>query len=132
MMGLSGTFHIAMLRLSMRLTLAPATELSWTADYRDEAANALHEILEGYLQPDYKRYTRVAPIIQSSGTGKSRMVDELGRRVVSIPLNVTTGSVYAWISLPVKRPLILFPCSGKWRIPASRRHGMDSRQLGSL
>jgi hypothetical protein len=35
-----------------------------------------------------KYYSNYLPIVQSSGTGKSRMVDELAGEIFTIPLNL--------------------------------------------
>ena len=68
----------------------------------------LRRTLDSYINAK-TNYSRYATIVQSSGTGKSRMVSELGRKVVSIPLNllrnrgictfVRTVVFYAWCLL---------------------------------
>lgn len=42
------------------------------------------------------RYAKFLPIVQSSGTGKSRMVDELGKFVYLIPLNLRPSGDKGW------------------------------------
>jgi hypothetical protein len=38
--------------------------------------------------PDSNAYAKFLPLVQSSGTGKSRMVDEMAKEMFLIPLNV--------------------------------------------
>jgi hypothetical protein len=44
-------------------------------------------------------YSNAVSIIQSSGTGKSRMVDELSRSVFTIPFNIRSSDENRGISL---------------------------------
>ena len=78
----------------MVLTLFTATELSWTCDYRGDAAQNLHRTLERNLAQSTSPYAHFVTIVQSSGTGKSRMTDELGKSVVSIPLSLSTFCMF--------------------------------------
>ncbi|KDR72943.1 hypothetical protein GALMADRAFT_252299 [Galerina marginata CBS 339.88] len=77
----------------LQMTLPPeqekATEISWDRMYSGEAADALlthiqnhHNSVNGGI------YTRYCSIIQSSGMGKSRTADELGKSHLSIPINL--------------------------------------------
>ena len=58
----------------------------------------LERVLEAYAnRSDFEaKYARYASITQSSGTGKSRMVDELAKKMFCIPMNLsaTVGSAY--------------------------------------
>ena len=62
---------------------------SWKADFRGDSVDLLYKILNSYMGKEYSQaYVRYASFVQSSGTGKSRQMDELAKRVVSIPLNL--------------------------------------------
>jgi len=64
-----------------------ATQNAWTATYRGEAPRALWSRIKRATQLEH-RYTQYLAIIQSSGTGKSRMIDELSKEHLVIPLNL--------------------------------------------
>jgi hypothetical protein len=44
-------------------------------------------------------YSSVVSVIQSSGTGKSRMIDQLARSVLAIPFNIRSANDDRGISL---------------------------------
>ena len=70
-----------------------ATVASWKESFRGGSADLLYRILTSYLEDGYyNAYARHASFVQSSGTGKSRQMDELAKRVVSIPLNLKEDS----------------------------------------
>lgn len=57
----------------------------WNTEFYGSALDALKEKIkheEGSVNKDL--YAKIIPIIQSSGTGKSRLVDELGKEFLSI------------------------------------------------
>jgi hypothetical protein len=58
---------------------------SWETDYQGNAANVLYDTISVYLA-EREVYSQHASIVNSSGTGKSRMVDELGKTVVTVPM----------------------------------------------
>ncbi|KAH9923393.1 hypothetical protein B0H21DRAFT_895174 [Amylocystis lapponica] len=63
-----------------------AIERAWNVEYQDDHHVMLYEAI-----CDMKRdtpYTNTVSIIQSSGTGKSRMVDEQAKLVFTIPFNL--------------------------------------------
>ncbi|RXW14770.1 hypothetical protein EST38_g11087, partial [Candolleomyces aberdarensis] len=72
-----------------------AAEYSWRVDYIGGVAKALWRYLSGLDASVTNLYARYASIVQSSGTGKSRAVDELSRTRFVIPINLrapgTTG-----------------------------------------
>jgi hypothetical protein len=39
-----------------------------------------------------KLYARLLPLVQSSGMGKSRLIDELSKKYFVIPLNLREGN----------------------------------------
>ena len=78
-----------------------ATENAWTTHYRGEAPEALWiRIKKAMNQPG--RYARYLAIVQSSGTGKSRMIEELSKKHLVIPVNLR-GSLDTGLSLFLSR-----------------------------
>jgi hypothetical protein len=57
--------------------------------YRGNIAQVLYEYMESHNNPDL--YARLLAIVQSSGMGKSRMIDELSKSYFVIPLNLRDG-----------------------------------------
>ncbi|KAJ2930791.1 hypothetical protein H1R20_g6301, partial [Candolleomyces eurysporus] len=72
-----------------------AAEYSWKVDYIGKGAEALWTYLAGLDASVTNLYARYASIVQSSGTGKSRAVDEMSKTRFVIPINLraprTTG-----------------------------------------
>jgi len=67
----------------------PATEKSWGFPFQGNAARGLWEHIETHYNPlDYRVYAHYAAIIQYSGMGKSRTVDELAKDHFIVPLNL--------------------------------------------
>ena len=72
----------------------PATKDAWVADYQGNAADLLEKIaITATSEPEYTVHacTNQISIIQSSGTGKSRTVDELAKRLFTFPFNLRPG-----------------------------------------
>ncbi|KAF8323573.1 hypothetical protein F5887DRAFT_1208074 [Amanita rubescens] len=66
-----------------------ATKDSWERPYDGQAAEALWTHIRNHFDPDSKSvYAHFCSIVQSSGMGKSRTVDELGKKHFSIPINL--------------------------------------------
>ncbi|TDL22981.1 hypothetical protein BD410DRAFT_828046 [Rickenella mellea] len=66
-----------------------ATRKAWECEFKGESHKLLHRaISEMNLQRTGKTYANFVPIVQSSGMGKSRAVDELGKLVFSVPFNL--------------------------------------------
>jgi hypothetical protein len=42
--------------------------------------------ISNFLDKERRAYSRQATIVNSSGTGKSRMVDELARQIITVPM----------------------------------------------
>ncbi|KAJ2923352.1 hypothetical protein H1R20_g13740, partial [Candolleomyces eurysporus] len=64
-----------------------ATVQSWRCDFQGTADETLFAVLQNYLKwtqelgdAEGAPYANLAPIVNSSGTGKSRVVDQLGRK----------------------------------------------------
>ncbi|KAF8806794.1 hypothetical protein BYT27DRAFT_7233606 [Phlegmacium glaucopus] len=65
-----------------------ATMLSWDEAYIGEAHEVLYETITSQIQSEPQAYARYQAIVQSSGMGKSRMVDELSKQHLVIPINL--------------------------------------------
>lgn len=77
--------------LTRRLCLSchAGTMVSWVIPYRGN----LHKELWDHISRMYRNgQERMCAVVQSSGTGKSRMVDELGKERFVIPICVRKGS----------------------------------------
>ncbi|RPD71010.1 hypothetical protein L226DRAFT_513675 [Lentinus tigrinus ALCF2SS1-7] len=67
-----------------------AAVAAWTLPYQG-SADALETAMVEYMRKDAqdgRRYARYAPFMQSSGTGKSRMNDELAKKILYLPINI--------------------------------------------
>ncbi|KAK2463837.1 hypothetical protein APHAL10511_004142 [Amanita phalloides] len=62
-----------------------ATLESWKTEFKGNAADVLLATISEYLNKDLDVHARLAPIINSSGTGKSRIVDELSKEIITLP-----------------------------------------------
>ncbi|KAG5650692.1 hypothetical protein H0H81_011366 [Sphagnurus paluster] len=69
-----------------------AIELSWKCDFVGDAKDALMTHVRRYYEATALYYGRFLPIVQSSGMGKSRLVDELGKTYFTIPINLREGN----------------------------------------
>ncbi len=71
---------------------------SWNATFRGSAADVLMMTISTYLDRRRDVYARYASMVNSSGTGKSRMVDEVATKIVTIPMCLreegSTGSSF--------------------------------------
>ncbi|KAH9953569.1 hypothetical protein BC827DRAFT_1379867 [Russula dissimulans] len=65
---------------------ATATVQAWTSTFKGNAATVLLLTISDYLGKKEKIYSNHSNIVNSSGTGKSRMVDELAMQVITIPM----------------------------------------------
>lgn len=59
---------------------------SWNGDYAGPAAQVLIETIRSNMTLQKNPYAHFAAFTQSSGTGKSRAVDELAKEVFCIPV----------------------------------------------
>ncbi len=77
----SSSFHMLTLFI-------PVVLESWQKEFKGKP-DALESVIRTYLDPTKgpPRYARYAAVTQSSGTGKSRMVDELAKTILCLPLN---------------------------------------------
>jgi hypothetical protein len=83
--------------LSISLIIFKATERSWGRKFEGSAVDLLLETISTYLTKEPVGYAHCSTIVNSSGTGKSRTVDELSKRVITVPICLrmegTGGSV---------------------------------------
>jgi hypothetical protein len=74
-----------------------AVERSWNREFTGDAASALWKYITAHFGQDKSVYAHYAAIVQSSGMGKSRMVDQLAKCRFIIPINLrgpnSTGPV---------------------------------------
>jgi len=72
----------------LRLVTCPmtATVHAWNIDFKGDAAKALLNTIRDLLSPMAKTCARATCIINSSGTGKSRMVDEISTCIITVPM----------------------------------------------
>ncbi|KAN0102363.1 hypothetical protein V8E52_012017 [Russula decolorans] len=73
------------------LTTAHATEHAWSGEYKGDLADVLCETIVDYLSKDKTPYARLTTVVNSSGTGKSRMVDQLGTEIITVPMCLRQG-----------------------------------------
>ena len=70
--------------LSFSNHLIAATIRSWDQKFKGNATNVLLGTISTYLSNMGTWYANCASIVNSSGTGKSRVVDELSKKVITI------------------------------------------------
>ena len=71
--------------------VSTATVLAWKTAFVGETDKILHRVIDDMnLTCDRTEgiYSNFVPIVQSSGTGKSRTVDELSKRVFCVSFNL--------------------------------------------
>ncbi len=62
------------------------TDTAWSNDFKGNAVYALFNLIVDLLSPKIETYARATCIINSSGTGKSRMVDQLSYDIITVPM----------------------------------------------
>jgi hypothetical protein len=65
-----------------------ATEKAWRAPFSGNAHQRLYDTMQRQWKSRDALYARYLAIVQSSGTGKSRMIDELSKEHLVIPINL--------------------------------------------
>ncbi|KAI0250558.1 hypothetical protein BJV78DRAFT_1218537 [Lactifluus subvellereus] len=63
-----------------------ATVQAWSSPFRGNAADVLLVTISDYLNKQRVVYARHTSIVNSSGTGKSRIVDEVARKILTVPM----------------------------------------------
>ena len=72
--------------LYISFIVSAATERAWSYTFRGNAQLVLLETISDLLNRNRSPYARLTSIVNSSGTGKSRMVDELGVAIITVPM----------------------------------------------
>lgn len=67
-----------------------AVENAWKIRYEGDSHEVLYENINGFIRD--KAHSNSVAIVQSSGTGKSRMIDEMAKLVYTIPFNLRAPS----------------------------------------
>jgi hypothetical protein len=70
----------------VELNTVTATKSAWRYKFQGNANIVLRKTIEDRLNMDRNSYARLTWIVNSSGTGKSRMVDELGTEIITVPM----------------------------------------------
>ena len=65
-----------------------ATEFSWNREYVGDASVELWNHVKNHYGSNERVYANYLAIVQSSGMGKSRTVDEMSKRHFVIPMNL--------------------------------------------
>ena len=88
-----------------------ATIEAWSSNFKGDAAAVLLATISDYLDKKRECYARLASIVNSSGTGKSRMVDQISTKIITVPMclredgtrglarGVLLISVFLWFNL---------------------------------
>jgi hypothetical protein len=103
---------------TLLITLAIATVKLWNTPFRGEAADVLLMTISGYLNKQRSVYARYSTIINSSGTGKSRMVDQVSTKIITIPMCLRGEGTKGLIFHPRSLLCILIFLSSKGFPPA--------------
>jgi hypothetical protein len=77
--------------LSKRSMILSA-ERAWISTFRGNAHLVLLETIADLLDRNRNPYARLTNIINSSGTGKSRTVDQLGKKIITVPMCLRSES----------------------------------------
>lgn len=68
---------------SQTISSVLATAQAWTMDYQGTAPAAFLEYIGKYVD-DQNQYARYLSVINSSGTGKTRMLHEVGKIIAHV------------------------------------------------
>lgn len=78
-----------------------ATLKSWDTTYLGNAVDRLQAVVQSYTDEKHGNlYNKTMSIIQSSGTGKSRVVHELSERILTVPFQLEEDKAVAGTSFP--------------------------------
>lgn len=83
-----GKFSAAIKTLLAHQTLLLATEKAWQVPYEGTYHKLLFKNINDMKGSE--TYQNICAIVQSSGTGKSRMVHEQANLVFTLPINIRT------------------------------------------
>jgi hypothetical protein len=76
-------FHVSPISSGPLIT---ATTYAWNSAFKGDRAHSLFDTIADYLSRERTPYARLTTVVNSSGTGKSRMVDQLGIDVITVPM----------------------------------------------
>ncbi|KAL4251325.1 hypothetical protein ABKN59_005644 [Abortiporus biennis] len=94
----SGSHNQTAVRIPPPAVQVEAVKKAWIADYTTDYHEALFRVID---QTDKERhYSNHVPIVNSSGTGKSRLVHELARIAFTFPFNLRRDDDYGSFSYP--------------------------------
>ncbi|GJE94144.1 hypothetical protein PsYK624_103120 [Phanerochaete sordida] len=100
-----------------------ATRISWNAPYVGNDDRILADaILDMKREANGARYKNILPIIQSSGTGKSRLAHEVAKFFVTIPMNVRPPADTTAYPVPDHSARDYILSTGWLPVEASPRH----------
>ncbi|KAF8310608.1 uncharacterized protein EI90DRAFT_3139371 [Cantharellus anzutake] len=68
------------------IELVRTTTLAWDSAFKGNPAGVLLETIADFLALERSPYARLTGLVNSSGTGKSRMVDQLGKEIITVPM----------------------------------------------
>jgi hypothetical protein len=66
--------------------MVTATVRAWSSPFQGNAAEMLLMTISTYLDKERMVYARHTSIVNSSGTGKSRAVDQVAMNVITVPM----------------------------------------------
>jgi hypothetical protein len=81
-----------------------AAQLAWVQEYRGDYATIMLNNVDDL--PRSQDYPNCIPLIQSSGYGKSRLMDELAKLVFTIPLNIRNPEEHKEGAYPPADPVV--------------------------
>jgi len=89
---------------------------AWKAEFKGNAAEALLDTISVYLAQG-SIYSYHANILTSSGTGKSRLVDELSKSIITVPMCLRPEGSHGLIHIDIS---FYIPVHHAFRVSASR------------
>ena len=111
--GKSGKPSVVYGYLNYSFRLSSAATAAWLHPYQGDYASLLRKTISDYMKDD-NVCSRFTVFVQSSGMGKSRMVDEMARKVLVIPVCLSEADCMYFLHHTLSF-LIEFPS-----IPATR------------
>ncbi|KAJ7498537.1 hypothetical protein FB451DRAFT_1982 [Mycena latifolia] len=70
-----------------------ATVEAWKAPFTGDSAALLINIITSYITRSSDPYSRSSAVVQSTGTGKSRMCDEMAKTVLCVPVSLANRAM---------------------------------------
>ena len=85
--AIEGVSNITHPPFALILNRSSAAAKSWKSTFKGEGHKQLWEHIRVHSDGP-RKYANMCAIVQSSGTGKSRVIDELGKSQFVIPMNL--------------------------------------------